>query len=86
MQQRLKTFYHQIPTSSTYHDLKEEDDESLLPKKNGSVLLPVLEDSEKLFHELVASGDVSAVSDFLNKHSDFNINCVNYQVQKTCYI
>lgn len=61
----------------TYYILKEEDDDI---ERKASVLLPVLEDIEKVFHDLVASGDVAATKNFLNNHQDFNINCVNYQV------
>ncbi|CAH1408067.1 unnamed protein product [Nezara viridula] len=51
-----------------------------------SVILPVLLEEEKLFHELVAGGDVSAVSDFINKRPDFNINCENYQGTSALHI
>ncbi|XP_066257791.1 short transient receptor potential channel 4-like [Euwallacea similis] len=44
-----------------------------------SILLPYLQESEKKFFELVASGDVLAVKDFLENNSGFNINCVNFQ-------
>lgn len=62
-----------------YIILKEEEEENFFERKR-SVLLPVLEDSERVFHELVASGDVSATKMFLQNCPDFNINCVNYQV------
>nr|XP_024215388.1 short transient receptor potential channel 3-like isoform X2 [Halyomorpha halys] len=51
-----------------------------------SVILPVLLEEEKLFHELVAGGDVSAVSDFINKRPEFNINCENYQGTSALHI
>ncbi|XP_066148800.1 short transient receptor potential channel 5-like [Euwallacea fornicatus] len=44
-----------------------------------SILLPHLQESEKKFFELVASGDVLAVKHYLDSNSGFNINCVNFQ-------
>lgn len=44
------------------------------------VLLPVLEESERIFHELVGEGCVSDVRMFLQEHPGFNINCINFQV------
>ncbi|XP_044267213.1 short transient receptor potential channel 4-like isoform X1 [Tribolium madens] len=55
----------------------EEDDELLIPRP--SILLPHLQDSEKRFFELVHSGDVAAVNEFLSENPGFNINCVNFQ-------
>lgn len=66
------------PSSRYYSVLQEEE---TLVERNASVLLPVLEDIEKEFHDLVAVGDVAAVRVFLHNHPDFNINCVNYQVR-----
>lgn len=54
-----------------------EDDDYLAPRS--SILLPHLQQSEKKFFELVHSGDVLAVTDFLKENENFNINCVNFQ-------
>lgn len=61
-----------------YCVLNDAEDEEV-PRK-ASVLLPILEDIERIFHDLVASGDVCATRLFLQNHPNFNINCVNYQV------
>ncbi|KAK6631061.1 hypothetical protein RUM44_003234 [Polyplax serrata] len=60
-----------------YCVLNDAEDEEV-PRK-ASVLLPILEDIERIFHDLVASGDVCATRLFLQNHPNFNINCVNYQ-------
>lgn len=44
-----------------------------------SIILPTLQFNEKKFFELVHSGDVGAVKDFLVDNPGFNINCVNFQ-------
>ncbi|XP_050302475.1 short transient receptor potential channel 5-like [Anthonomus grandis grandis] len=59
-----------------YQRLSDEADH-LAPRP--SILLPHLQESEKKFFELVASGDVLAVKDYLEKIPNFNINCVNFQ-------
>ncbi|KAL0271192.1 UNVERIFIED_CONTAM: hypothetical protein PYX00_008362 [Menopon gallinae] len=66
---------------SGYDALHEEmSNQCGLPvQKRDSVVLPVLEEREREFHELVAAGDVVAVRNFLCEHPRFNINCVNYQ-------
>lgn len=56
---------------------KLSDEAALLPRP--SILLPHLQESEKKFFELVASGDVLAVKDYLASNPNFNINCVNFQ-------
>lgn len=54
-----------------------EDADVLAPRP--SILLPHLQESEKKFFELVASGDVLAVKEYLEKSPGFNVNCVNFQ-------
>lgn len=56
---------------------KRLSEEVLAPRP--SILLPHLQESEKKFFELVVSGDVLAVKDYLDKNPDFNINCTNFQ-------
>ncbi|CAG9767715.1 unnamed protein product [Ceutorhynchus assimilis] len=55
----------------------QEEGSILAPRP--SILLPHLQESEKKFFELVASGDVLAVKDYLEKNPGFNVNCVNFQ-------
>ncbi|KAK9888542.1 hypothetical protein WA026_000789 [Henosepilachna vigintioctopunctata] len=55
----------------------EDLDYEIAPKS--SVLLPHLQVNEKKFFDLVHSGDVEDVKKFLEKNTDFNINCVNFQ-------
>lgn len=58
-----------------FHDI---DEESLLARAP-SIILPSLQADEKKFFELVRSGDVDAVQEFLASNPGFNINCVNFQ-------
>ncbi|XP_046608855.1 short transient receptor potential channel 4-like [Neodiprion virginianus] len=44
-----------------------------------SVLLPQLQESEKQFFDIVNSGSVAEVRNFLAGNECFNINCVNFQ-------
>ncbi|XP_023310335.1 short transient receptor potential channel 4-like [Anoplophora glabripennis] len=64
------------PNRSPYRRLSEEAD-VLVPRP--SILLPQLQDKEKKFFELVASGDVISVKEFLETNRDININCTNFQ-------
>lgn len=63
--------------SRTGYQRLNEDDDYLAPRS--SIMLPHLQQSEKKFFELVHSGDVVAVEDFLKENENFNINCVNFQ-------
>ncbi|KAF7285240.1 hypothetical protein GWI33_011561 [Rhynchophorus ferrugineus] len=62
--------------SGPYRRLTQEGD---AVRSKPSIILPHLQESEKKFFELVASGDVLSVKDFLDKNTGFNINCVNFQ-------
>jgi hypothetical protein len=44
------------------------------------VAYPHLQNIEKRFFEVVADGSVTEVRLFLEKHPDFNINVINFQV------
>lgn len=44
-----------------------------------SIVLPHLHDTEKTFFNLVATGDVDTVHQFLEANQEFNINCQNFQ-------
>lgn len=63
------------PGYRRFDDMAEETSLGRIP----SVILPTLQFNEKRFFELVHSGDVRAVEDFLADNPDFNINCVNFQ-------
>lgn len=64
------------PNRTPYRRLSEEAD-VLVPRP--SIVLPQLQDKEKKFFELVASGDVISVKEFLESNRDININCTNFQ-------
>ncbi|XP_057670817.1 short transient receptor potential channel 5-like [Diorhabda carinulata] len=66
----------QPPKSYPYRRLTEEAD-VLVPRP--SIILPQLQETEKRFFELVASGDVLAVKDHLQQNPNTNINCTNFQ-------
>lgn len=44
-------------------------------------MLPILEEKEREFFNLVGTGDVKDVAEFLRANPNFNINCVDFQVQ-----
>ncbi|CAG9858727.1 unnamed protein product [Phyllotreta striolata] len=54
-----------------------EDVDMLVPIP--SIILPQLQETEKRFFELVASGDVFAVKEYLDQNPNININCTNFQ-------
>lgn len=58
----------------------EDENEPLLVQRQPSLILPHLQTSEKRFFELVHAGNVNAVKEFLLELPEFNINCVNFQV------
>lgn len=60
-----------------YRRLSEPIEIALAPRP--SILLPTLHFSEKRFFELVHTGDVNAVKNFMIENPGFNINCVNFQ-------
>lgn len=63
----------------SYHRIENEDD-TLSIDRYRSVILPILQEEEKTFFSLVASGNVEAVATFLDKNEEFNVNCCNFQV------
>lgn len=67
---------HLRSNRTPYRRLSEEAD-ILVPRP--SIVLPHLQDKEKKFFELVASGDVISVKEFLETNRDININCTNFQ-------
>lgn len=69
-------------SGSSYERINDESEESFIIDRRPSVILPQLQNIEKKFFELVASGDVNAAKEFLQEHHGFNINCVNFQVSK----
>ncbi|KAJ8913569.1 hypothetical protein NQ315_017120 [Exocentrus adspersus] len=64
------------PSRVPYRRLSEDAD-VLVPRP--SILLPQLQDKEKKFFELVASGDVVSTKEYLEANPDLNINCTNFQ-------
>ncbi|KAG5870797.1 hypothetical protein JTB14_025712 [Gonioctena quinquepunctata] len=66
----------QKPSKTPYRRLSEEAD-ILVPRP--SIILPQLQDTEKKFFELVATGDVITVKDYLEDNPNININCTNFQ-------
>ncbi|KAJ8940174.1 hypothetical protein NQ318_019383 [Aromia moschata] len=64
------------PNRGPYRRLSEEA-EVLVPRP--SILLPQLQEREKKFFELVASGDVIGVKDYLESNPGVNINATNFQ-------
>lgn len=48
--------------------------------QHSSVVFPHLQEHEKRFFEIVADGSIIEARLFLEKHPDFNINAINYQV------
>ncbi|CAG9825081.1 unnamed protein product [Phaedon cochleariae] len=64
------------PSRTAYRRLSEEAD-ILVPRP--SIVLPQLQETEKKFFELVATGDVVVVREYLENHPALNINCTNFQ-------
>ncbi|XP_076229482.1 short transient receptor potential channel 4 [Nomia melanderi] len=56
-----------------------EFDPDVIVKRKSSVIVTRLQKAEKEFFELVDIGNVSDVSHFLQKNSNFNINAVDFQ-------
>ncbi|XP_072398576.1 short transient receptor potential channel 5-like [Diabrotica undecimpunctata] len=54
-----------------------DDVDVLVPRP--SIVLPQLQEAEKRFFELVASGDVIAVKEYLDQNPTINVNCTNFQ-------
>lgn len=52
----------------------------ILLQPGTGVAFPHLQELEKRFFEIVASGSVSEVRSFLEDHPNFNINAMNFQV------
>nr|CAI5835916.1 unnamed protein product [Callosobruchus analis] len=61
---------------SSFRRYSQEAD-MLIPRP--SILLPQLQDTEQKFFELVSTGDVVAVKEYLDQHPNLNINCTNFQ-------
>ncbi|KAG7190878.1 hypothetical protein KM043_006939 [Ampulex compressa] len=59
-------------------DEVEEPDLNRYP----SVILPQLQDIEKIFFELVAGGSVSEVKQFLESNENFNVNATDFRVKE----
>ncbi|CAH1986545.1 unnamed protein product [Acanthoscelides obtectus] len=53
------------------------ESDMLIPRP--SILLPQLQDTEQRFFELVSTGDVLTVKEYLDQHPNLNINCTNFQ-------
>ncbi|KAJ8973595.1 hypothetical protein NQ317_010032 [Molorchus minor] len=64
------------PNRAEYRKLEEEAD-VLVPRP--SIILPQLQDKEKKFFDLVASGDVVGVKEYLDTNPGININATNFQ-------
>lgn len=62
-----------------YRRFEDIPEEINLLGRAPSIVLPTLQDNEKKFFELVHTGDVDAVKEFLEDNAGFNINCVNFQ-------
>lgn len=73
------TYLGQPRSTLPYRRFEQEAPEEISLEPSPSIVLPVLQENEKRFFELVHSGDVEAVKNFLGDNPGFNINCVNFQ-------
>ncbi|XP_071453244.1 short transient receptor potential channel 1-like [Hetaerina americana] len=73
----------------TYQRLDDGDEELIrdIPlERQPSVVLPILADRERMYFDLVGSGDVNQVKEFLKENPGFNINCVDFEGHSALHI
>ncbi|XP_046398148.1 short transient receptor potential channel 3-like [Ischnura elegans] len=73
-----------------YQRLNDEDDEEFLREipldRQPSIVLPILAERERLYFDLVGSGDVNQVKEFLKDSPGFNINCVDFEGHSALHV